>query len=104
MINTIKIPLTAAVYPTGRRFNLMDILTLVLTIVLMAVSLSLIVIILLQSDRSANMSGAISGGMGNYYGKNKTATKELFLKRITIICSVIFVVAVIVVNIIPTLI
>ena len=82
----------------------MSILTLLLTIILIAVSVALIVIIMIQNDRSANMSGAVTGGMGNFYGKNKTATKELFLKRATIVCAIIFVVAVVIVNIVPTLI
>ena len=76
----------------------MDALTLILTIILMLCCIALIAIILFQAGRTANAS-AVSGSMGNFMGKNKGAEKELFLQRATIICSIVFAVIVVVVNI-----
>jgi len=78
----------------------MDALTLILTIILMACCIALIAIILFQAGRTANVSDAVTGGMGNFMGKNKGASRELFLQRATIICSIVFAVIVIVVNLI----
>ena len=49
--------------------------------------------------RTAGAS-AITGGAGNFLSKNKTQTKDLFMKRLTVVFSIIFIVAVVIVNII----
>lgn len=77
----------------------MDTLVLVLTIVLIVISLALIAIILFQSGRNANVSEAVGGGLGSSAARNKSAAKDLFLKRATIIFSVLFVLIILVVNI-----
>lgn len=63
--------------------------TLVLTL-LIIVSLSLIVIVLLQSGKSAGLSGAISGGAEQLFGKQKARGMDLILHRTTIVLSVVF--------------
>ena len=77
----------------------MDTLVLVLTIVLIVISIALIAIILFQSGRNANVSEAVGGGLGSSSARNKSAAKDLFLKRATIIFSVLFVLIILVVNI-----
>ena len=77
----------------------MDIVTLIMTIVLMLCSVILIAIILFQSGRNANISGALSGGANNFYGKNKTATRELVLKRATVVTSIVFITIIVLVNV-----
>lgn len=72
---------------------------LVLTLILMLCSVALIAIVLFQSGRSANAS-AVTGGSGNFLSKNKAQTKDLFLKRLTVVISIVFIVAVVIVNII----
>ena len=78
----------------------MDTLVLVMTIVLIVISVALVAIILFQSGRNANVSEAIGGGLGSSAARNKSAAKDLFLKRATIIFSILFVLIILVVNII----
>ena len=63
--------------------------TLLLTL-LIIVSLGLIVIVLLQSGKSAGLSGAISGGAEQLFGKQKARGMDLVLHRITIVLAVLF--------------
>lgn len=57
---------------------------------LVIVSIGLIVVVLLQSGRSAGLSGAISGGAEQLFGKQKARGIDLILHRITIVLSVLF--------------
>jgi preprotein translocase subunit SecG len=57
---------------------------------LIIVSLALIVVVLLQSGKSAGLSGAISGGAEQLFGKQKARGIDLVLHRITIVLSVLF--------------
>lgn len=63
--------------------------TLLLTL-LIIVALGLIVIVLLQSGKSAGLSGAISGGAEQLFGKQKARGMDLVLHRITIVLAVLF--------------
>lgn len=63
--------------------------TLVLTL-LIIVSLALIVCVLLQSGKSAGLSGAIAGGAEQLFGKQKARGLDLVLHRATIVLSVLF--------------
>ena len=63
--------------------------TLLLTL-LVIVSLALIVIVLLQSGKSAGLSGAISGGAEQLFGKQKARGMDLVLHRITIVLAGLF--------------
>jgi preprotein translocase subunit SecG len=57
---------------------------------LVIVSIALIVVVLLQSGKSAGLSGAISGGAEQLFGKQKARGLDLVLHRLTIILSVLF--------------
>ncbi|WP_246942559.1 preprotein translocase subunit SecG [Bacillus pinisoli] len=57
---------------------------------LVLVSISLIVVVLLQSGKSAGLSGAISGGAEQLFGKQKARGIDAVLHRITIVLSVLF--------------
>jgi len=61
-----------------------------LMILLVIVSLALIVVVLLQSGKSAGLSGAISGGAEQLFGKQKARGMDLILHRATIVLAVIF--------------
>lgn len=61
-----------------------------LLIVLILVALALIAIVLLQSGKSAGLSGAISGGAEQLFGKQKARGIDLVLHRITIVLAVLF--------------
>lgn len=77
---------------------------LVLSIALIACSVILVAVILFQSGRDASMSSAVTGSSAsNFYNKNKGATKEVILKRFTVVISIIFIVAIIVSNLIQLL-
>lgn len=63
-----------------------------LTILLMIVSIGLIVVVLLQQGKSAGLSGAISGGAEQLFGKQKARGIDLFLTRLTTVLGTLFIV------------
>ncbi|MCM3708191.1 MULTISPECIES: preprotein translocase subunit SecG [Bacillaceae] len=63
--------------------------TLLITL-LVIVSIALIVVVLLQSGKSAGLSGAISGGAEQLFGKQKARGIDLVLHRTTVVLSVLF--------------
>jgi preprotein translocase subunit SecG len=64
---------------------------LVLTL-LVIVSIGLILVVLLQSGKSAGLSGAISGGAEQLFGKQKARGLDLILHRITVVLAVLFII------------
>ncbi|MFW2692244.1 preprotein translocase subunit SecG, partial [Staphylococcus aureus] len=50
----------------------------------------LITVVLLQEGKSSGLSGAISGGAEQLFGKQKQRGVDLFLNRLTIILSILF--------------
>ncbi|MFD2214669.1 MULTISPECIES: preprotein translocase subunit SecG [Bacillaceae] len=61
-----------------------------LIILLVIVSVALITVVLLQSGKSAGLSGAISGGAEQLFGKQKARGLDLVLHRATVVLSVLF--------------
>lgn len=59
-------------------------------IALFVVAIALIISVLLQSSKSAGLSGAISGGAEQLFGKQKARGMDLVLHRVTIVLSVLF--------------
>ncbi len=55
-------------------------------------SLSIIVIVLLQSGKSAGLSGSIAGGAETFFGKNKGRTLDALLGKYTSIAAIMFLV------------
>lgn len=53
-------------------------------------SIALIAVVVLQSGKSAGLSGAISGGAEQLFGKQKARGLDLVLHRITVILAVLF--------------
>ena len=76
----------------------------ILVICLVIVSLALIAVVLLQSGKSAGLSGAISGGAEQLFGKQKARGIDFVLHRATIVLSVLFFVLTIAVAYFDTLI
>lgn len=62
----------------------------ILITVLVIVSIGLIAVVLLQSGKSAGLSGAISGGAEQLFGKQKARGLDLILHRTTIVLTVLF--------------
>jgi preprotein translocase subunit SecG len=62
-----------------------------LMIILLVIDcIALITVVLLQEGKSNGLSGAISGGAEQLFGKQKQRGIDLFLHRLTIVLSVIF--------------
>lgn len=64
-------------------------MTSFVTALLVINSLALIIFVLLQSGTSAGLSGAISGGAEQLFGKQKARGMDLFLHRGTIVTAVL---------------
>ncbi|WP_394234614.1 preprotein translocase subunit SecG [Niallia oryzisoli] len=62
----------------------------ILITLLVIVSIGLIAVVLLQSGKSAGLSGAISGGAEQLFGKQKARGLDLVLQRLTIVLAVLF--------------
>lgn len=62
------------------------------TIFLIIVSIFLIASILLQSGKSAGLSGEIAGGASTIWGKNKGRSYEGLLEKLTSASAVLFIV------------
>jgi preprotein translocase subunit SecG len=65
----------------------------VLNVLLIVSSLILIASILLQSGKSAGLSGAIGGGAEQLWGKNKARDYDAKFDKITKISAVVFMVS-----------
>lgn len=63
--------------------------TLFITL-LVIVSIGLIIVVLLQAGKSAGLSGAISGGAEQLFGKQKARGMDLVLHRLTVVLSILF--------------
>lgn len=61
-----------------------------LLIALIVIACLIIVTVLMQEPKSAGLSGAISGGAEQLFGKSKARGVELVLHRVTIVLSVLF--------------
>ncbi|KSU83225.1 preprotein translocase subunit SecG [Fictibacillus enclensis] len=60
------------------------------TVLLVIVSIALIIVVVLQSGRSAGLSGAITGGAEQLFGKQKARGMDAVLSRLTIILATLF--------------
>ncbi len=53
-------------------------------------SLALVVVVLLQSGKSAGLSGSIAGGAETFFGKNKGRTIDAILSKYTSVAAIAF--------------
>jgi preprotein translocase subunit SecG len=63
---------------------------MIATVLLVIVSISLIGVVLLQSGRSAGLSGAISGGAEQLIGKQKARGIDAVLGKATVVLAILF--------------
>lgn len=61
-------------------------------VLLVISSIALIGVVLLQKGKSAGLSGAISGGAEQLFGKQKARGLDLLLVRLTVVISTLFIV------------
>lgn len=73
-----------------RKFHLMTIAQLVLTIIIVIASIFLICVVLLQSGKSSGVAGALSGGSDTFLSNHKKNTWDAKLARITKWVSFVF--------------
>ena len=59
-------------------------------IILILDCIALVTVVLLQEGKSNGLSGAISGGAEQLFGKQKQRGVDLFLHRLTIILAILF--------------
>ncbi|WP_202079145.1 preprotein translocase subunit SecG [Caldalkalibacillus salinus] len=64
---------------------------MIFKILLIIVSLGLIAVVLLQSGRSAGLSGAIGGGAEQIMGKQKARGADALLGKLTTVFAVLFI-------------
>lgn len=76
----------------------MSILGIILTVALGLLSLFLIVIILLQSGRSAGLGAVSANNSGTYWSKNKGSSMEGSLERYTKIAGALFLIIALLIN------
>jgi preprotein translocase subunit SecG len=74
-------------------------ITLAITIVQLLACVVLIAVVLLQSGKTAGLSGVIGGGSETYLSKNKAKTFDAKLARATKWFAIIFVVLTLALNI-----
>ncbi|HPT91032.1 MAG TPA: preprotein translocase subunit SecG [Acetivibrio sp.] len=73
---------------------------IVITILHIIFSLSLVVIVLLQSGKQAGLSGSIAGGAETFFGKNKGRTIDAILSKYTIVAAIGFVITSVVLQVV----
>ena len=71
---------------------MVEALRVIATILLVIFELFLIAVVLLQSGKSAGLSGAIAGGAETFFGKHKAKSFEGKLQTMTKISAVCFIV------------
>lgn len=68
----------------------MTALRVILIVLQIIISISLIVIVLLQSGKQAGLSGTIAGGAETFFGKNKGRTMDAILSKYTAVAAILF--------------
>ena len=68
-------------------------MSLLFTIILVVSSIGLIVSVLMQSGKSAGLSGAIGGGAEQLFGKQKGRGYDKIFDRVTKISAILFIVS-----------
>ena len=69
-------------------------MTIALGILVILVSIALTVLVLMQSGKGKELSGAIAGGNNSYLGNTKTTDKDKILFRVTAVLACVLVVLV----------
>ncbi|MBR4030932.1 MAG: preprotein translocase subunit SecG [Clostridia bacterium] len=64
----------------------------VVSVIHVIISVFLIVVVLMQSGKTAGLSGSIAGGAESFFGKNKGRTIDGILSKWTSVVAVLFVV------------
>ena len=76
----------------------MEVLTIIVTILLVLCGLAVILAVLFQSGKSAGLSGAIAGSSESFMSKNKSSTLDAKMAKFTKWIAVVFLVLTFVLN------
>ena len=71
---------------------MLGVIQIIVSIFHIIFSLSIIVVVLLQSGKSAGLSGSIAGGAETFFGKNKGRTLDALLGKYTSVAAIMFLV------------
>ena len=74
---------------------------IVLSVIYFIVALGLIAVVMLQSGKSAGLSGAIAGGADTFLSKNKAKSADARLARMTKWIAIVFMVLTMVICLLP---
>ena len=74
---------------------------IVLSVIYFVVALVLIAVVMLQSGKSAGLSGAIAGGADTFLSKNKAKSADARLARLTKWIAIVFMVLTLVMCVLP---
>jgi len=69
----------------------MDLLKNILMALYIIASIVLIIVVLMQSGKTAGLSGSIAGGAETFFGKNKARTYDAKLKSLTKYAAIVFI-------------
>lgn len=75
---------------------------IVLSIIYFIVALGLIAVVMLQSGKSAGLSGAIAGGADTFLSKNKAKSADARLAKMTKWVAIVFMVLTLVLCLLPS--
>ena len=67
-------------------------LTTVLSVIQVICCIAIIAVVMLQSGKSAGLSGSIGGGAETFFGKNKAGTLDGMFEKATAVVAVLFIV------------
>lgn len=67
-------------------------MSLVVNIIYLIVCLAIVALVLLQSGKTAGLSGSIAGGAETFFGKNKARAYDSLLSRYTAWIAIAFVI------------
>ncbi len=79
----------------------MQVLFVILTVVEVISALFLIAVVLIQSGKSAGLSGAIAGAADSFMSKNKARSMDALLARMTKWVALVFIVLAFILNLLP---
>jgi len=64
----------------------------IITVVHVILAVILIAVVLLQSGKSAGLSGSVAGGAETFFGKNKARTLDGMLEKLTAVLAALFII------------
>lgn len=67
-------------------------MTIALGILVILVTIALTVLVLMQSGKGKELSGAIAGGNNSYLGNSKTSDKDKLIFKVTAVLAAVLVV------------